>query len=547
MNYIFLVGIAIFLGVFGGKIFHRFKIPQVVGYIVVGFFLGKSVLNVWTETDVNTFSPLVNFTLGIIGFVIGSELKSEVFKKYGRSIYIMLISEGMFAFLAVFLVTVFLTKQIYLGLLLGAIASATDPASTVNVLWEYKARGPLTTTLTSIVALDDGLALILYGLVSVFSKAMIAHEHFSLLHSIGAPLLEIFQCFALGVAGGIVLSVLISRTKERGLSISLALGMIALVVGLAIYFKLDLILSSMVLGAFIVNIIPKISEKMFEMIKEMITPLYIFFFVVVGASLDAHTFVQATVILIILGYLLARSMGKILGATIGAVLSKAKKTVTKFTGICLFTQGGVAMGLAMSIAHNLSYVGEEGKRVGGVIISVVAATTFVVQLIGPVFVKLGITKADEAGRNVTEEDIIDSYRVKDVMRKDFTTIAENTPLGKIIETVKEKESYHFPVVNRKGELVGLISLGNLRAVLAEEQLNDIILAEDVASPVHTLLYENQPLKDAFEIFNKKAVDYLPVVEKEGSRKIVGVVERYPLIELINRKLFERQHALEFQS
>ncbi len=546
MNYVSLIGMAIFLGVFGGKVFRRFKIPQVVGYIIIGFLLGKSVLDIWTETNVNAFSPLVNFTLGIIGFIIGSELKSEVFKKYGRSIYVMLISEGMLAFLAVFLVTTLLTKQIYLGLLLGAIASATDPASTVNVLWEYKARGPLTTTLTSIVALDDGLALILYGLVSVFSKAMIAHEHFSLLHSIGFPLFEILQCFALGLVAGVVLSILISRTKEPELSVSLALGMVALVVGLAIYFKLDLILSSMVLGAVVVNIIPKISEKMFGAVKEMATPLYIFFFVVIGASLDAHTLVQTSVILIILGYLIARSLGKILGATLGAIISKAKKTVTKFTGICLFTQGGVAMGLAMSIAHNLSYVGEEGRRVGGIIISVVAATTFMVQLIGPIFVKIGITKADEAGRNVTEEDIIESYRVGDVMRRDFTTILENTTLGRIIETIKEKESYHFPVVNKKDELVGLISLGNLRTVLAEEQLNQIILAEDVASPVHHVLYKHQPLKDAFQIFNKGVIDYLPVVEKEDSRKIVGVLEYYPLKKLINRKLFERQHALELQ-
>jgi len=544
MNNILLLGIAIFFGVLGGRVFQKLKIPQVVGYVTIGLLIGESVFNIFSQQSVDAFSPVVNFTLGIIGFVIGSELKGEVFKKYGRSIYFILVSEGMLAFFAVFAVVTFITKEVYLGLLLGAIASATDPASTVSVLWEYKTRGPLTTTLTSIVALDDGLALILYGLVSVFSKAMITKQSFSLGASIGAPLLEILECFILGLIVGLILIKVISRTKEKELAVAFAIGGVAVVVGLAIYLKLDLILSSMVLGATISNIIPRASEKMFDAVREMTAPLYILFFVIVGASLDIHTFLKISVIAIILGYLVARSLGKIFGATLGALISKAKKTVIKYTGICLFTQGGVAVGLAMSIAHNLSYVGTEGKTVGNVIITVVAATTFVVQLIGPVLVKLGATKADEVGRNVTEDDIIKSYRVGDVMRKDFSAIRKDATLAKIIEIIKERESYHFPVVDDKRELVGIISLGNLRSVFAEEQLNQIILAEDVASPVEKVIYKDQPLDEAFEVFRRGEVDYLPVVDDKNSRKIVGVVEYHPLVEFINRKLFERQHSLE---
>ncbi len=544
MDSILLLGIAVFFGVLGGKVFQKLRIPQVVGYVTVGLLLGESVFNIISQHSVNAFNPIVNFTLGIIGFVIGSELKGEVFRKYGRSIYLILVSEGILAFFAVFAVVTLITKEVYLGLLLGAIASATDPASTVSVFWEYKTRGPLTTTVTSIVALDDGLALILYGLVSVFSKAMITKEHFSLGASIGGPLLEILECFVLGFIGGVILLKIISYVKENDLVNSIALAGVASIVGIAIHLKLDLILSSMVLGATIANIAPRKSEKMFRSIREMTSPLYILFFVIVGASLDIHTFLKVSVITIIVGYLIARSLGKIFGATFGAIISKAKRTVVKYTGICLFTQGGVAVGLAMSIAHNLSYLGSEGRNVGSVIITVVAATTFVVQLIGPILVKIGATKADEIGRNVTEDDIVKVYKVRDVMRKDFSAIKENAPLAKIIETIKERESYHFPVVDKKGDLIGIISLGNLRSVLAEEQLNQIVLAEDVASPVEKVIYSRQPLNEALEAFNKGELDYLPVVDDKNSRKIIGVVEYHPLIEFINRKLFERQHSLE---
>lgn len=539
METLFLIGSAIFLGMFGGEGARRFKIPQVVGYIIVGILLGSSALKFLQSEALNTFTPLVDFTLGIIGFLIGAELKSEIFRKYGRSIYLILISEGMSAFILVFVAVTLITKKVYLGLLLGAIASATDPASTVNVLWEYKSRGPLTTTLTSIVALDDGLALILYALVSVFSRGMITNQSSSLWSYIGLPLLELTKCLGLGAVAGIVLVNLIRRfNKEMRLVAILAI--VAVIVGLAIYLHLDLILTSMVMGAVVANVIPKMTEEVFKKVKELTTPLYIFFFVFVGASLDIHVFLQLAVISIVIAYLVSRSAGKIFGAMFGGYLAKAKKVVSRYCGLCLFTQGGVAIGLAMSIAHNLRSLGQEGSNAGVIIINVVAATTFVVQLIGPIFVKFGVIKAGEAGRNVTEEDIIENLKVSDVMSKDFVSIKENYSLDKIMEVIKETESYYFPVVNHKNEFSGVISLGTLRNVFMEEQLNPIILAKNVANSVGMVLYQDQPLKEAFEIFNRRGIDYLPVVKDKHSKEVVGGLTYHLLVEIVNRKTLERQ-------
>jgi len=546
MNVLLLIGIAVFLGLLGGKMLQRFGIPQVVGYIIIGLIMGNSVFGLLQPQIFEVFTPLINFTLGIIGFLIGAELKSEVFRRHGRSIYFILISEGILAFILVFTAVTLITKKVYLGLLFGAIASATDPASTVNVLWEYKSRGPLTTTLTSIVALDDGLALILYGLVSVFSRAMITNESCSLWNYIGSPLLELAKCLALGVVAGIILVKLIKRfTKEAVLVVTLAA--VIIIVGLSVYLRLDLILTSMVMGAVVVNIIPKITKEVFKKVKELTTSLYIFFFVFVGASLDIHVFSQAAVLSIVIVYLISRSAGKIFGAMFGGYLSKAKKVVTKYSGFCLFTQGGVAIGLAMSIAHNLGGLGSEGSDVGVIVISVVAATTFVVQLIGPIFVKFGIIKADEVGRNVTEEDIIESSRVTDFMCKEFSFVKEDSSLDKVMEIVKEMESYHFPVIDNHGEITGLISLGGLRSVFRETQLDNFILAKDVSVPVRKVLYPDQPLKEAFEIFNKREIECLPVVKNKKSREVVGILEYHPLVEAVNRKTLERQKSLDKKS
>jgi len=543
MNILFLIGAAIFLGISAAKLSQKLKIPQVVGYIIIGVIIGKSGLGILDPAHLESLTPLISLTLGVIGFLIGAELKTEVFRKYGKSIYFILLAEAVLTFILVFAAVAFITKKIYLGLLLGAIASATDPASTVNVLWEYKSRGPLTTTLTSIVALDDGVALILYGLVSVFSRSMITHQHYSILSSIGMPLLELVKCLGLGAGMGIIMAKIIPRFKSE-MILSLVLGGVAVIVGVAVYFNLDLILTTMTMGAVIANLIPKISEKVFKNVTQLTMPLYVFFFVFVGAALDIHVFLQVSVITIVIAYLLSRSAGKIFGAMFGALISGAKKTVTRYAGMCLFTQGGVAIGLAMSIAHNLGGFGAESNHAGIIIINVVAATTFVAQLIGPVFVKLGISKADEVNRNVTKDDIIESQKVSDIMQKEFSVIRENATLATVMQAVKEQEAYHFPVVNNQENLVGVLSLGALRNTFAEEQLNPIVLAKDIALPVGRVLYKDQPLKEAFEIFDAREIDYLPVVENRDSRKIAGILEYQPLVKEIDKKLLERQQSLE---
>ncbi|MFQ5680726.1 MAG: cation:proton antiporter [Candidatus Omnitrophota bacterium] len=527
----------------GGRFLHRFKVPQVVGYIIVGVVMGKSLLGFFPVVALDNFTPLINFTLGVIGFLIGAELKSDVFCRYGRSIYFILIGEGLLAFILVFAAVTLITGKPYLGLLFGAIASATDPASTVNVLWEYKSRGPLTTTLTSIVALDDGLALVLYGLVSVFSRAMIANESASLWASVCSPLLELAKCLAIGGMMAVLLSWLIKRLEKKSV-LALSIGAVAFVVGLSVYLRLDLILTSMVMGAVIVNVIPEVGDDLFKKIKEVSTSLYIFFFVFVGASLDIRVFLQSSLLVVILGYLLSRGAGKILGAMLGAYFSRAKKSVLRYGGVCLFTQGGVAIGLAMSIAHNLGSLGRQGSEVGNIVINVVAATTFVVQLVGPIFVKWGITSADEAGRNVTEEDIIASSLVGDFMFRDFSYVRENANLNKIMDTVKEGESYYLPVVDNDNRLTGLISLGELRGVFRETQVDNVILAEDVAVPVAKVLYPDHPLKEAFDVFDRREIDYLPVVRDEESRKIVGILEYHSLVSHVSRKTLEQQEKLD---
>jgi Kef-type K+ transport system membrane component KefB len=518
--------------------------PQVMGYMIMGLLLGETFHGFLNHEVTESFIPIINLSLGIIGFMIGTELRIERFRRYSRSIYSILLVESLLTFFIVTVVTTLLTKKLYMGLILGALSSATAPAATYSVLGEYKARGPVTLTTLSIVALDDALALILYGFASVFARSLIVHDNVSILKTLAMPLLEIGLSVLLGVAAGIIVRFTLSRTRNRENILPLILGMIILVVGLAVYLDIDLILASMTLGIVVANFQPVQNREMFDIIKKFSPPIFILFFVLVGARMNAAILVKGGVFMLALAYTISRSIGKIAGAYIGGKLSGAYFTVTRYLGFCLMDQAGVAVGLSIAAYSTFSALGEEYRIVGITIISIITATTFLLQMISPPMIKYGIKKADEINRNVTEEDVIAEHKTSDVMNEEFFVIKENYNLAKIIDIMKRTDSYHFPVVNMAGDFMGVISLGEMRDTFNEEQMSQLILAGDMVAEADAIAYANQDLKEIMEVFETKKIGYIPVLEKEGSNKIVGELKYRRVRDYITKEVLMRQQGLE---
>ncbi len=211
---ILVIAVALIFGVLGARLFKLVKIPQVVGYIVIGLILGVSVTNILTKNLIVEFRPINYIALGIIGFLVGGELKKSVFKKFGKSMIIILLFEGISAFILVGLFTGFFTKNWSLAIILGALASATAPAATVDVLWEYKSAGVLTTMIFAIVALDDGLALLLYGFANSIARILVAHRVFSVYEALLKPLYSIGGAALLGALIAVIFRALLDLTKK---------------------------------------------------------------------------------------------------------------------------------------------------------------------------------------------------------------------------------------------------------------------------------------------------------------------------------------------
>lgn len=393
MDLLLLIGITIALGFIGGKVSNKFKFPAVIGYIIIGILLGPSLFGIFDLSLLNRMGMISDFALGLIAFIIGEELRLGILKKMGKTVMSILFVESMFTFILIAAGTYLLTRDIALSLILGALGVATAPAGTFIVLREYKAKGPLTNTLLAIVGLDDAVAIIIYGFASAFAKISIGgNERITIQNTFEGPLVEIGGAVVIGIVLGIVLSYVARKLHERNELLTISLVAILICTGLSNIFHFSSILANLVLGITTANMFLLTGKRILGVIEGIASPIYIAFFVLAGAHLQIGIIPKMGLLGLI--YILTRSLAKIGGASLGAYFSKAEGNIQKYLGFGLFTQAGVAIGLAMVVQREFGLYGE----LATIAITTITATTIILEIIGPLGVKYAITKAGEIGQ-----------------------------------------------------------------------------------------------------------------------------------------------------
>ena len=540
INIILFLGIILFGGAIGGRLFQRIKVPQVVGYIIIGVILGQSGFRFIGTGMIENLQPVSTVALSLIGFSIGGELKITELKKRGKQFVSILMFEALTAFAVVaalvfglvFLLTRNLTMAAALGLVLGSISSATAPAATTDVLWENRTKGPLTSTVLGIVAMDDAVALLLFAFSVSIAGTLLGGsgaETAALSSRMLALLWEIGGAVAAGALLAFILSRLIKSFLNEERILAFSIGAIMLLSGLAVALDLDMILAAMSMGFFISNFAPRKSRETFALVQKFSPPIYVLFFVLVGAKLNIWN-ITGFVAAIAGVFLFGRTVGKLIGSRAGAAVSKAPETVFRYLPYCLLSQAGVAIGL--SIVAGQVFPGEFGDLV----VTVVTATTFVVQIAGPLSVKYAVEKAGETGLNITEEDMVKQSKASDIMYADIPEIPVNSPVSSILEIFSENDALCYPVVYDDGSLAGVISIEDLKNTFMAAELSDFLLAHDIMRIPAASCFEDLPADEARSILKKKGLEYLPVFRSDGT--FAGIIDERGIQLFFSRKIAE---------
>lgn len=392
------LGIIVAIAYLVSKLFQRVGVPQVIGFMLVGIILGRSGFYFITKGMLLSLQPFVDLALGFIGFNIGREMELSLLRRGSREIMVILMFETLLAFTFVFLGFYAYFGDRPTALLFGALAAATAPAATVDVIWEYRARGVLTQTLLFILALDDIIGVILTRLMIAYTEATLTTGAISFARIGLLALGEIGGSLALGVILGWLVSNIVRIKHKKGEIIVLATASVLLCTGLAEMCELSPILANITFGAALANLSEEANHS-FEEVEETATPIYVLFFVLIGASLDLS--IIGAVLGISMMYVVLRSVGKFGGVLIGGRMVKAAPVVQKNLGLCLWSQAGVTLGLAMVIYSEFPVLGAAGQELAELIIGVIAVSTLIVQILGPSGVKLAIKRAGEIGQDLS--------------------------------------------------------------------------------------------------------------------------------------------------
>ncbi len=408
MEILLAIGIAMFAGLFLSRLTVKWNLPDVTSYLVSGLLIGPLCLGRLNVPGfgfnsfefVEQMGLVSDVALGFIAFSIGSEFRISALRKTGRQAAVIAVFQALMA--TALVDTTLLLLHLVLGeklpvstcLLLGAIATATAPAATLMVVNQYKARGPLTDILMPIVALDDAVGLIVFAVSSGIAKALNAGS-VSIVSLLVNPMLEILMSLLLGSAMGAFFSVVEKYFNSNSKRLSLAVCFVFLCAALSkmefhlgpVHIGFSSLLVCMMCGTIFCNFC-NFSEEIMHKTERWTAPVYVLFFVISGAELDLRVFGDLAVVGIGIAYIIARSSGKILGASISAKFMGCIPPIVKYLGITLLPQAGVALGMSVTVAAQF---GAEGA----IVRNIVLFSVMIYELVGPMLTKMALTAAGD--------------------------------------------------------------------------------------------------------------------------------------------------------
>lgn len=379
-----IIALMIFFGMFFGRMAKHLHLPNVTGYLVAGLIIGPSVFGLIPDAALPNLDIIADTALGFIAFSIGCEFKISYFKRVGVTPIVIAFLEAFLAVIFVVIALVIAGFSLPFSLVLGSIAAATAPAATIMVIKQYRAKGPVTETLLSVVALDDAVALMLFGIAVAIAQSLL-NPGSSVGSALIRPVIEIFGALLCGFVLGLIFTLPLRFFKKDGNRLALTIGFVFIGIGIAEIFGLSQLLLCMALGATLTNVSSH-TTHIAKLTDGFTPPIFILFFVLSGAELQISVLPSIGIAGII--YVIVRVIGKIAGASLGSVICRADPKITKYLGLSLMPQAGVAIGLSLLATQIIPDFGQQIR-------AIILCGTLIYELIGPAVTKLSLRKAGE--------------------------------------------------------------------------------------------------------------------------------------------------------
>lgn len=404
-----------------GQWFSSAGLPYITGYLLAGVVAGPFVLGLLPKNAAADLRFIDEISLGIIAFVAGSELYLKEIRTRVRSIswivgMVVLIALPLGG-VALFILTNYIpftadmpvVSRVAVAILGGTILLALSPPSTIAVIKEVKAKGDFTRTLLGVTVSMDVLIVILFAIGVAIASGLMTGVGFSVTF-IALLVVDLGLAVIAGVAVGYLLHALLAVPFHKLVKMFaiLALGyavfagshlLTEVTKGWFIEIHAEPLLIALIGGFYITNFTSY--RKLFEeLLHDVGTPVYVAFFTLTGVGLKLDILTATLPIAVAL--FVIRFVGINIGGFMGSRLAGEPAHFTKYTGLALITQAGIALGLAREVAVEFPTLGDAFATM---VISVIVLN----EIFGPMFLK-------EALKRVGEANLPERHSAEDTVR-----------------------------------------------------------------------------------------------------------------------------------
>ncbi len=569
-----LFGLMLTAAILGGMLARRFHIPRVVGYLFAGVILRQIIDAFPGNLNMAAMVPLQairDLSLGVILFSIGSVCEKRKLLESGARVWRISLVEMCLTATLVFVACYFVGKStftetgqdyIVLAALLAIAAIATAPAATLFVLQEYEAKGSITNTILGVTGVNNVVCIIGFhtcfivlvsaGLITT-TQTMSAHP----LVGIGAMILG---SFALGVIIGTVLSIAHAKLSIGDTLLIFFASFILLSAAedwmlVRAHFSYNKLLAALIAGIVFTNIAID-SQKLQAALWTAATPIMVGFFAMAGFNLHLKDLAHMGVFG--MTFWLCRTIGKSLGAYMGIRWANAPDGAATTLGPALLCQAAVVIGLAAFVEQY--WQSPLAKQFS----TVVLGSVVVSEMLGPFMVKRCVvrggevkaitllSRAKEGGRNdsvvritlqalgrafgikprIKGAEAVSQWQVKHIMRSNVQFIQDSDTFDDVLHFIEKSIDAHFPVLHADGTFAGVIHFVDVRDVIYDPAVRNLITAIDLADAATTVVPADMPISELFDVFHRENTSLLPVVEVEGDKHVIGVVEQRDVLRVL---------------
>lgn len=577
-----LLGLLLVTAILGGFIAHWCYLPRVIGFLIGGVALRTAIYYFWVsprhpdfeQTLLDSFAslkPIKELALGLLLFTIGSVFERTTLRATAPRVLRISVLEIsltlILVFAGCFLATWFTQSQyglnanMALAWLLAIGAIATAPAATLFVLQEYESKGPITDTILGLTGMNNVIGIVLFYvsyLILASTGVIETTSTFNAHPFLGLTVTTLGSVF-LGLVFGTFLSMIHSKLPAGETLLVFFAVFILLNAGEEIMHRhfgmsYNVLLAALVTGGVFANVAVD-SQKLSDLLRTVGAPIYILFFVMAGFSLHLQDLAHLGWIGVV--YILCRFTAKTIGCHFGVKWAGAPDRADGRLGTAMLCQAAVVIGFASFIEENWS------SELANQFVTVIFGSVVVFELTGPVLLKRCVVQGGEvkaitllhrSGSNTEGTSVVrmtiqsllrlfgwsrstvdatSTMTVEHVMRTNVQLIPSSATLDEVLHFIERSTYSHFPVVHEGGEFVGMIHFSEVRDVIYDPMLSELVTAEDLTDPDSMMVPMDMTLDELLGIFTKQNVAVMPVSEKADSRHIVGLVEQRDLLRVLH--------------